>query len=108
MVDIDDDMILNISNIINEPKKDNQKSELKNNSKNNYQKTSNENKKYKSANLESICDNDFIKNINVSIDNSSNKKKEKSDYIFKNKLSKENINPKNQKKLKLIKNIKIV
>ena len=75
MVDIDDDMILNISNIINEPKKDNQKLELKNNSKNNYQKTSNENKKYKSAKLESICDNDFIKNINVSIDNSSNKKR---------------------------------
>ena len=106
MVDIDDDMILNISNIINEPKKDNQKLELKNNSKNNYQKTSNENKKYKSANLESICDNDFIKNINVSIDNSSNKKKEKSDYIFKNELSKENLNPKKQKKIKINKKYK--
>ena len=96
MVDIDDDMILNISNIISEPKKDNQKSELMNNikNKNKYKNASNENKKFKSTNLESIYDNDFMKNINISIDNNSNKKKEKYDYILKNKLNKENNNAK--------------
>ena len=113
MVDFNEDMILNISNIMNDKNQDNTKSNLINSSKNNIKSKKNtqfsdEKKNYRLLNSYSTDENEFFRNnynFGLNNNNYSNetifpvkiKKMAKSDIIIKDDSSKEKSNLKKNK-----------
>ena len=113
MVDFNEDMILNISNIMNDKNQDNTKSNLINSSKNNIKNKKNtqfsdEKKNYRLLNSYSTDENEFFRNnynFGLNNNNYSNetifpvkiKKKAKADIIKKGDSSKEKSNLKKNK-----------
>lgn len=114
MVDFNEDMILNISNIMNDKNQDNTRSNLINSSKNNIKSKKNtqfsdEKKNYRLLNSYSTDENEFFRNnYNFGLNNNNNysnetifpvkiKKMAKSDIIIKDDSSREKSNLKKNK-----------